>query len=180
MHAWWPLATVAAVFVVLAMVYLRRSARPRGTAQPAAPPSARRLLSPEPVRVTTGRGARHRADPRRAADPLARYPVARQRPVSNAVVERLAGADSTPTQPFPLPQPRVREGGHATWPAAAPPRPTPPGRRRLRPGKINTDPAWPGPPIPRSRPAVPDPSGRGRGPRSRRADPAEDRRHPDD
>ncbi|MEV4598863.1 hypothetical protein AB0K15_15815 [Amycolatopsis sp. NPDC049253] len=181
MHAWWPLATVAAVFAALALVHLRRSAQPRGTRQPAAAPSARRLLSPEPPVVAQRGRARHRLEPatrsRGEVDPLARYPVARQRPVPNAVAQRLGGPDSTPTRPFALPQPRNRDADSRNWPAAAPPRPTPPTRRRNRPGKIITDPAWPGPPVSRSSPAVPDPSGRDREPRTRRT--RRDRDRPD-
>lgn len=172
MHAWWPLATVAAVFAALALVHLRRSALPRGTGQPAAAPSPRRLLSPEAPVVAAQRGrARHRLEPatrsRLEADPLARYPVARQRPVPNAVAQRPSGPASTPTQPFALPQPRTRDTDSRNWPAAAPPRPTPPTRRRTRPGKIIPDPAWPGPPVSRPRPAAPDPPGRDREPRTR-------------
>ncbi|MET7996367.1 hypothetical protein ABZU76_36305 [Amycolatopsis sp. NPDC005232] len=183
MQAWWPLATVAAVFAALALVHLRRSALPRGPRQPAEAPSVRRLLSPEPPGAVAPRGrARHRLEPaarsRGEVDPLARYPVARQRPVPNVVAQHLGGLGPTPTQPFALPQPRNRGTDSRNWPAAAPPRPTPPTRRRTRPGKIIIDPAWPGPPVSRSRPAAPDPSGRDREPRtwpSRR-----DRDRPDD
>ncbi|WP_116204431.1 hypothetical protein [Amycolatopsis circi] len=82
MQAWWLLVAVAAVFVVLAVVFLRRAARRRSAvpppaAPPTAPPdvSARRWVSPSD---DVPRRARHRLD---EAHPLARYPVARQRPV---------------------------------------------------------------------------------------------------
>ncbi|WP_158684449.1 hypothetical protein [Amycolatopsis orientalis] len=72
---------VAAVFVVLAVVFLRRAARRRSAVSPPnAPPSAqpddsaRRWVSPSD---DLPRRARHRLD---EAHPLARYPVARQRP----------------------------------------------------------------------------------------------------
>ncbi|MGW7533735.1 hypothetical protein [Amycolatopsis sp. NPDC054798] len=80
MQAWWLLVAVAAVFVVLAVVFLRRAARRRSAVSPpspAAPPddSMRRWVSPSD---DVPRRARHRLD---EAHPLARYPVARQRPV---------------------------------------------------------------------------------------------------
>ncbi|WP_409185348.1 hypothetical protein F9C11_14325 [Amycolatopsis sp. VS8301801F10] len=79
MQAWWLLVAVAAVFVVLAVVFLRRAARRRSAVSPpeAFPPdeSARRWVSPSD---DVPRRARHRLD---EAHPLARYPVARQRPM---------------------------------------------------------------------------------------------------
>ncbi|MFI5608911.1 hypothetical protein [Amycolatopsis sp. NPDC051903] len=162
MHAWWPLATGAAVFAVLALLHLRRSALSQAVAEREEPGTV------APVK----RRARHRAD---EADPLARYPVARQRPVPNALIT--AAGDETPTQPFALPQPRPREPVREAWPTAAPPRPTPARRGRKRTGKIITDPVWPGPPASRSRPAVPDPSGRGR---KRRRQDSGNEEHSDD
>ncbi|MFB9923305.1 hypothetical protein ACFORO_09325 [Amycolatopsis halotolerans] len=82
MQAWWLLVAVAAVFVVLAVVFLRRAARRRSAVPPPKPPSAsppdestRRWVSPSD---DVPRRARHRLD---EAHPLARYPVARQRPM---------------------------------------------------------------------------------------------------
>ncbi|GAB3366861.1 hypothetical protein [Amycolatopsis echigonensis] len=82
MQAWWLLVAVAAVFVVLAVVFLRRAARRRSAvpppnASPASSPadSTRRWVSPSD---DLPRRARHRLD---EAHPLARYPVARQRPM---------------------------------------------------------------------------------------------------
>ncbi|WP_020665112.1 hypothetical protein [Amycolatopsis benzoatilytica] len=81
MQAWWLLVAVAAVFVVLALVFLRRAARRRSAGPPvpaqttAGTNPARRLVSPLD---DVPRRARHRLDD---AHPLARYPVARQRPM---------------------------------------------------------------------------------------------------
>ncbi|WP_409462757.1 hypothetical protein [Amycolatopsis sp. GA6-003] len=82
MQAWWLLVAVAAVFVVLAVVFLRRAARRRSAVSPPEPSppsppdeSARRWVSPSD---DVPRRARHRLD---EAHPLARYPVARQRPM---------------------------------------------------------------------------------------------------
>lgn len=92
MHAWWPLAAGAALFALLAVLFLRRSARSR----PGVPPSGgavagRRLTSPVD---DSARRARHRLD---VTHPFARYPVARQRPVPHPPGE---GPGTEPIQRF--------------------------------------------------------------------------------
>ncbi|HWD03957.1 MAG TPA: hypothetical protein VG674_16060 [Amycolatopsis sp.] len=118
MHAWWPLATGAALFVVLAVLFLRRSARSQAVREGLAPPKTR---------------ARHRVDD---ADPLARYPVARQRPVPMAA--------ALPQPRATLPQPGAARPGKIisgpTSPGTRPSRthpaaPDPSGRGRKRRGR---------------------------------------------
>ncbi|MBB4688675.1 hypothetical protein [Amycolatopsis jiangsuensis] len=99
MHAWWPLVAGAALFAVVALVFLRRSARsrPSGKPSPRAPePSApgRRLTSPADERP---RRARHRLD---ETHPFARYPVARQRPTPHPRPADRRGADQEQIQRF--------------------------------------------------------------------------------
>ncbi|WP_033288666.1 hypothetical protein [Amycolatopsis jejuensis] len=75
MQGWWLLAAGAAVFVVLALLFLRRAARARSSGEVAGQAASRRWVSPSD---DLPRRARHRLD---EAHPLARYPIARQRPM---------------------------------------------------------------------------------------------------